>query len=150
MNDDALAATLKSSPPLFCSTRPEPLRPLIVPPMVNGPTGAGILPMNVSRSPPRCTGLPGRLQANEKPNTLTSSVRWAETFTVVLPTPRSAGPPLPSAKLPAGKVTVVAVSETVASNKVCTTRGDAAGFQRSSLTRPLSGAPLTPQSGAAR
>jgi len=69
---------------------------------------------------------------------------------VVLPTPRIAGPPLPPANVPGGSVTCVAMRETVVSKRVCTTRGDAVGFQRSSLTWPVSGTPLMPQSGTAR
>jgi hypothetical protein len=57
---------------------------------------------------------------------------------------------LPSENEPAGKGIGVGVSGTMASNTVCTTRGDTALFQRTSLTWPLEAEVPTPQSGAAR
>ena len=150
VNDVALAGTARLSPPLFCRTSPAPTRPLTVPPIVKGPGGAGRAPMKVSTSPPCLRGLPGRAQANEKPNTLTASVRYAEMSIVVLPMPRMGGAPPPSENEPTGNDIGVAVSGTTASNTVCNTRGETALFQRTSLTWPLVGEPLTPQSGAAR
>ena len=52
---------------------------------------------------------------------------------VVVPAPCKAGPPPPLSKVPGGSVTGVEVSETMPSNTVCTTRGEAAGFQRISF-----------------
>src|SRR5204863_5872539 len=91
LNDVAPAATATSSPKLFCSTSPALFRPLTVPPTVKGPGSEGKAPLKVSRSPPRDKPLPGRAHSNAKPNAFTASVRYADTSTVVLPTPRNAG-----------------------------------------------------------
>ena len=140
-----LALTGRSFPLLFCSTRPLPVRPLTLPPMVWVTVGAGTTEVKVIRSPPVILGLPGRLQEKVKPKTCWPatlamvSACEKETSKVVVPARRwRLVEPPPDPIAPGGGDRVMRLRPTAWSSRVVTRLGAdkaSVGSTRISLAR---------------